>query len=128
MLRFAFGVNVAMHGFSRFGDLPGFVAAMTQDFADTPISAALVIPFAWVVAPLEALIGSLLIVGLFTRFTLVIGILLMAALTFGVCLQQRWDVAGLQVQYMLVYALLIAGLGLNRYALDFRWAERGGLS
>ena len=120
LLRFVFGVNIAMHGIVRFLDLPGFVQAMAESFQGTPLPKVMVESFAWTIPFYEALIGLLLIFGLFTRAALIAGTLLMAALTFGICLQMDWNVAGLQLIYVIVYAILIAGLELNRYSLDYR--------
>lgn len=126
IVRVIFGLNIAMHGLSRFGDLAGFVDGVTKGFASTMLPELLVRGFAWTIAPLEALVGIALMLGLATRTALVVGAGLMAALTFGVTLQQRWDVAGLQLTYVVVYGLLVAGLAYNRLSLDHGLSERLG--
>lgn len=126
IVRAIFGLNIAMHGLSRFGDLGGFVDGVTKGFASTMLPEVLVRTVAWTIAPLEALVGVALVLGLATRKALVSGALLMAALTFGVTLQQRWDVAGLQLTYVVVYGLLVAGLAYNRLSLDHWLAGHAG--
>lgn len=123
-MRIGLGVNIAMHGFSRFGNLPGFVDGLVAGFADTPLPEGLVRVFAWAIAPLEAGIGTLLVIGWQTRSALRLGAALLIALTFGVTLQQRWEVAGLQLVYLLAYSLLLAAASWNGYSLDAR--RRGG--
>jgi hypothetical protein len=53
------------------------------------------------------------------------GAALLVALTFGVTLQQRWEVAGLQLVYVIAYAALLASAALNRYSLDEMGARPG---
>ncbi len=123
LLRMAFGVNILMHGAARFGSIPGFVEGVQTSFAQTIAPQALVRGFAWIIVPAEFFIGLLLIIGFLTRSALIAGWALMVCLTIGVTLQQRWDVAGLQLGYFMAYALLVAGLKLNTQSVD-GWSER----
>ncbi len=125
VLRGAFGVNILMHGAARLGSLSGFVDGVAAGFVNTFLPEALVRGFAWGIAPAELVLGVAILVGFQTRRTLVAGSLLMLMLTIGVTLQQRWDVAGLQLNYFVVYGLLLAGLGLNRWSIDASIARRG---
>ena len=118
VLRVAFGVNILMHGAARLGSLSGFVDGVAAGFADTFLPETLVRAFAWVIAPAELVLGFAMLVGLQTRRALLGGTALLLMLTIGVTLQQRWDVAGLQLTYFVVYALLLGGLGLNRWSVD----------
>jgi len=118
VLRGAFGVNILMHGAARLGSLSGFVNGVTASFADTLLPETLVRAFAWVIAPAELILGLAILLGLQTRRALLGGTALLLMLTIGVTLQQRWDVAGLQLTYFVVYALLLGGLGLNRWSVD----------
>ncbi len=123
LLRAAFGVNILMHGAARFGSIPGFVEAVQTGFAQTIVPQALVRGFAWIIVPAEFSIGVLLLIGFLTRPALLAGWALMVCLTVGVTLQQRWDVAGLQLVYVMTYALLVAGLKLNTQSVD-GWSDR----
>jgi thiosulfate dehydrogenase [quinone] large subunit len=124
-LRVALGVNIAMHGISRLGDLPAFVESVVGGFQGTFLPPVLVRAFAWTISPIEALVGTLLVLGLWTRAALMAGAALLVALTFGVTLQQRWEVAGLQLVYVIAYAALLASAALNRYSLDEMGARPG---
>jgi len=108
ILRFAFGVNIFGHGFIRIvNGTSVFAAWMLKEMQGTMLPPAMVRPFGYVVPWAESLFGLLLILGLFTRASLVLGALLIAALTFGTTLRQDWGVAGLQVTYSLVYFVLL---------------------
>lgn len=73
---------------------------------------------AFLVPPVELIVGLLLILGLFTRIALVATLVLMAILMYGVTIVQNWDAASSQLIYNIVLFLLLAGLGYNRFALD----------
>lgn len=123
MLRIALGVNIFMHGVARLGSVSGFVDGVSAEFLDTLAPNGLVRAFAWTIVPAELLIGFAIVVGVQTRRALLAGSFLMLMLTIGVTLQQRWDIAGLQLTYFVVYALLLAGRGLNRWSID-SWLTR----
>ena len=62
--------------------------------------------------------GALLVVGLWTRPALLVGSLVMVALTWGVVLKQDWPVAGLQLTYSIAFFLLLFFREYNRFSLD----------
>jgi thiosulfate dehydrogenase (quinone) large subunit len=113
LLRFVLGVNILMHGISRMiAGVPVFANSLLPEFQKTPLPAFAVYSFGLVLPYAEAILGGLLLFGLGTRFVCVLGLLLLAALTFGSALHQDWNVAGIQLIYALVYAAL---LGLRRH-------------
>lgn len=119
LLRATLGVNILFHGLSRL--LAGsekFVATIEQQFRSTPLPGPLVSAFAHCLPWIEFAVGAFVLVGLFTRWALICGALVIIALTFGSTLHQDWDVAGLQLIYAIVYAALIAHLHANRYSAD----------
>ncbi len=118
LFRFTLGLNLLLHGLVRIGDLGGFAQGLVQGFADTVLPAALVRLFAYALVPAEAVIGALLILGLFTRAALVAGALVMAALVFGTALRQEWTTLGLQMNYALFYALLLFLSEYNGFSVD----------
>jgi len=109
-LRILLGVNIAAHGLARIGHLGAFSNELVRQFAATPLPAFAVRAFGLVLPPAELLIGSTLLLGIALRSTLIAAALLMTALTFGTCLRQQWDVAGLQLIYALAYSWLLAHL------------------
>ena len=56
--------------------------------------------------------------GLFSRFTLIVGALVMTALVVGTNLAQDWLVAGLQLPYVFIYYYLLIHLEQNTVSLD----------
>ena len=125
LLRAMLGVNMLMHGVSRILAGPSaFAAGLVHGFQSTPLPAPLTYSFALALPFAEALIGVLLLLGLFRRFALLLGGALMVALTFGTTLKQDWPSAGLQLIYALVYAALLAFLHHDRFTLDRRFPSR----
>ena len=124
LLRVIVGVNLAVHGISRLLAGPrAFAASLVSLFHATPLPAWSVFAFGFVLPWVEATLGLLLLLGLATRFALVAASLTILALTFGSCLRQDWQSAGLQLIYAAIYAALLSFRGENSYSLD--WV-RGG--
>jgi thiosulfate dehydrogenase [quinone] large subunit len=128
VLRVALGFDIALHGLVRIcGHYTSFVESTVQMFASSPLPewsvrlSTEIIPFA------EAVIGVFLFLGLFTRFTALVGALLMLQLIFGMSLLQKWEIVGLQMMYVFWYYLLIAHASSNRWSLDHYWQSRTDL-
>jgi len=51
--------------------------------------------------------GLLILLGIFTRFSLFIMGLFMSTLILGMCLQQQWGTVGTQMIYIIVLFLLL---------------------
>jgi thiosulfate dehydrogenase [quinone] large subunit len=66
----------------------------------------------------ELAIGVLLLAGVATRYALIAGFLLMLVLMFGITMKQDWNVAGQQLLYGLVLAVLL----FARERFDLGWA------
>jgi thiosulfate dehydrogenase [quinone] large subunit len=121
ILRLSFGANIMLHGVSRLlAGHAAFLAYLTHYFEKTPLIPASVLPiFATVLPPVETGLGLLLLLGVGTRFSLVAGSLVMAALVVGTNLAQDWNVAGLQLIYCFIYYYLLAHRrDLNSVSLD----------
>jgi thiosulfate dehydrogenase [quinone] large subunit len=124
LLRITLGVNILMHGLARIlSGLSPFAAGMVKQFASTPMPPTLVHAFAIALPWSELFIGAFILVGLWTRTALVLGALEIFILTFGVSLTQNWSVAGVQLIYAVVYAVLLASAEYNRWSLD-AWRTR----
>jgi thiosulfate dehydrogenase (quinone) large subunit len=122
LLRLVTGLDFFMHGFARIftgTHLSGFAQGMTKSMASTPLPPALTLASGYVIPSVELLIGTLLILGLFTRATLTLALLLMFVLMFGIGLRQDWNVAGQQLLYALVLAILL----FARNPYDQSWPE-----
>lgn len=120
LLRLITGVNFFGHGFARIftgTHLGGFAHWMVGDMARAPLPAGLVLATGYVVPCVELAVGVLLLVGLATRYALIVAMLLIMLLMFGITMKQEWNVAGQQLLYGLVLAVLLYG----RAQLDRSW-------
>jgi len=120
ILRVAFGANIMLHGVSRI--LMGheaFLAYLTHYFEHAHgIPAAMLSPFATVQPWVETILGLLLLLGLFTRFALIAGGIVVLCLVIGTNLAQDWLVSGLQLIYAFLYYYLLAHIGENGISID----------
>lgn len=120
ILRLSFGANIMLHGVSRLlAGHAAFLAYLSHYFEKTPLVPASVLPsFAWVLPPVETLLGLLLVLGLWTRFALIAGGLVLAMLVVGTNLAQDWNVAGLQLIYAFLYCYLLVHRDRNVVSID----------
>jgi thiosulfate dehydrogenase (quinone) large subunit len=118
LLRFTLGVSIFIHGAVRLPKMVEFADGLVKQFAGTPLPAFLVRPFAMGLTVEEAVTGFLLIIGLWTRWALVIGSLAMAALVFGTALRSDWPTVAIQLLYAAIYAALLAAREYNSISVD----------
>lgn len=120
ILRLSFGANIMLHGVSRLMvGHAGFLAYLNHYFEKTPMVPASLLPaFAWVLPPVETTLGLLLILGLWTRFALLAGGLVLTMLVIGTNLAQDWNVAGLQLIYAFLYYYLLVHRDRNAVSID----------
>jgi len=122
LLRLITGLDFFMHGFARIftgTHLSGFAQGMARSMASTPLPPALTLTSGYLIPCAELLIGTLLLLGLFTRATLTLALLLMLILMFGIGLKQDWNVAASQLLYALVVAILL----FARHPYDLSWPK-----
>ena len=91
---------------------------LVQAFAKTPLPPQAVRLFALALPFAETIVGFLLTLGLWPRFALVGGGLLITALVFGTALRSDWETLGIQMLYAAIYYLLLAGRTYNRFSID----------
>ncbi|MEO8259344.1 MAG: MauE/DoxX family redox-associated membrane protein [Acidobacteriota bacterium] len=121
LMRLTFGVNLLMRGLMRiYTGTVGFEQGMLKQFENTPMPAAIIQPFALALPWVESAIGLLLILGLQTRIALIAGSLMMTALTFGTMVRQDFQIAFLQLGYVLIFFVLLALRPWNRLSIDAR--------
>lgn len=118
VLRLTLGANILVHGLVRIAHPGAFADATVRDFAQTPLPEWLVHLFALTVPPAELLIGLGVLLGLWLRSAVMLGGLLIAALMFGTCLRQAWEIAGIQLIYALAYYILAIRASDARLGLD----------
>jgi thiosulfate dehydrogenase (quinone) large subunit len=118
-LRVFLGINIAVHGVSRiYSGVAAFATEQVSEFAKTPLPSRMVYLFSVSLPFAEALIGVLILVGLWSRLAYCVGFLLMINLTFGSTLRQDWTAAGWQLLYAFAYAALLAFREHNPYSVD----------
>jgi thiosulfate dehydrogenase (quinone) large subunit len=118
VLRSALGLSILMHGLVRLPRLNAFADGLVKAFSDTPLPALVVRPFALVLVFVEAIVGLLVLLGLWTRAALLVGSAAMAALIFGTALRWEWNTLAIQLLYAGIYAALLAAREYNAYSLD----------
>ncbi len=120
ILRLAFGANILLHGLSRvLNGRAAFLAYLTHYFEHAHLIPAGLLPVFGAVLPwVETTLGLLLVLGLFSRFTLIVGALVMTVLVVGTNLAQDWLVAGLQLPYCFIYYYLLIHLEQNSISVD----------
>jgi thiosulfate dehydrogenase (quinone) large subunit len=120
VFRLTLGINILVHGAGRiFG--PGaeaFATTTAVEFSKTALPAGLVHAFLVVVPFVELGLGVLTTLGLFTRWALALGGLLIMALVFGTAMRSDWNTVGVQMIYGITYYLLLVNRGDNRFSLD----------
>ena len=120
VFRLTLGINILVHGAGRiFG--PGaeaFATTTAAEFTKTALPLGLVHAFLVVVPFAELVLGALTTLGLFTRWVLTLGGLLIAAFVFGTAMRSDWTTVGVQMIYAITYYLLLLNRAHNRFSLD----------
>jgi len=127
IFRLALGINILIHGLGRiFGPGPaGFASKTAEMFATTPLPHWVVYGFLFAVPFIEAALGALLTLGLFTRWALVGGGLLMICLIFGTAMRSDWNTVGIQMIYSITYFLLLMYRRYDAWSVDRLFARFG---
>lgn len=108
-----------IHGAVRlFGDYHFFITKMEKMFELTFIPKFLVTLGANLISPLEFIFGLMLIIGFRTKESVFILTLNMMLLISGVCILQKWDLAGLQMSYVLYLFFIGHYIEYNNLSLD----------
>ncbi len=118
LARIGLGVNIALHGLVRLPKLDAFAFGLRDQFAQSILPGPLVYASGYGIAIGEAVIGVLLLLGLFLRPSLVAGAGLMLVLITGSCLIENWGAAGIQMTYLGFYAVLLATARHDAWSLD----------
>jgi thiosulfate dehydrogenase [quinone] large subunit len=116
----AWAFNLLVHGAGRLLG-PGadaFSTKTTSEFAGSSLPAGLVRAFLTVLPFAEFSLGCLITLGLFTRWALTLGGLLITALIFGTALRSDWTTVGIQMIYAITYYLLMSNRVDNAFSLD----------
>jgi thiosulfate dehydrogenase [quinone] large subunit len=119
LLRIALGVNFAGHGLIRIHNgVANFATTTAEHLAKSPLPQSFIHAFSNAIPFIEAILGLVLILGVFTRIALVCGAVFMMLLTIGVTSNQQWDLASQQLIYSVVIFMLLYLLEHNSFAID----------
>lgn len=119
IFRLTLGLDIFMHGAMRFVTGVGaWETNQAKAFEGTILPLALVHGFLLSLPILEIIIGALTIIGLYTRFALIAGAVMIFSLVFGTGIRQDWTTVGSQMLYAAYYYLMIARLEDNWLAID----------
>jgi len=121
LFRISIGVNIFFHGFMRIlTGLGAWAEPMAETFADTYLPMALVRAFLYVLPFIEVALGVLMAFGLYTRWAMIGGMLMMLSLIYGNVTRQEWGTAGNNMHYSLYFWIMLALSRYDCYALDGR--------
>ena len=120
VLRLTLGVNIFLHGAIRvfWTGTVAFVEGTVKQFTESPLPEFSVRAFAYTIPFSEIIIGLLLILGLWTRWALFFGGLLMTALVLGTATRSEWNSLGTQMIYSAIYYILLIHRAYDFYSLD----------
>lgn len=118
LLRLAIGISFFGHGLVRFPKLQTFSNWMVGNFKKSILPEALVTPFSMALPFAEFAIGLLLLTGLFTKYALIAGSLVMLLLLFGTTMIENWDAIPSQIIHIVLLAVLLHFIDANSLALD----------
>jgi thiosulfate dehydrogenase (quinone) large subunit len=119
LLRISLGINFAGHGLIRIHNgVAAFAQTTAEHLAKSPLPPSLTYAFSYSIPFIEAILGLTLILGVFTRISLIAGAVFMMLLTIGVTTNQQWDIATQQLLYSVVFFLLLFLIEHNTFALD----------
>ncbi|AFL88233.1 putative membrane protein [Terriglobus roseus DSM 18391] len=119
LMRLALGINIFGHGFFRIlSGVGAFANGAVNGMDKGPLPHALSLAFLYATPFIELILGILLTLGLFTRLALIGGSLFMIALTFGTTSTQNWNGAGTQLQYSLVFFVMLWLVEANSLSVD----------
>lgn len=119
LLRLTLGVMFFSYGLDKFiRGLDQVAAGLSERFVDSALPEALAEAFAYVLPFLEVTLGSLLMLGLFTRTALILAALLMLGLTFGAVMEPNPATVAHNVNYALVIFVLLWLSDHNGFSID----------
>ncbi|HXG92795.1 MAG TPA: MauE/DoxX family redox-associated membrane protein [Blastocatellia bacterium] len=118
LLRVTMGLVFLATGIGKFLMGVGMFAAGLQQQFTGKLPAVLVGAFGYALPFIEVLVGGLLLLGLFNVFGLIIGSLLMMALTFGTMWKGDPATTAHNLSYALIFFILLWLSEYNGYSID----------
>lgn len=118
LLRLAIAISMFGHGLVRLPKLTTFSNWMIGSFENSMLPKIIVTPFSYILPIAEFAIGLLLLLGLFTKPSLIAGGFVMLVLLFGTALIENWEAVPSQLIHIAFFALLLQFIDSNSWAID----------
>jgi thiosulfate dehydrogenase [quinone] large subunit len=113
LARITFGINLFIHGLVRIPKLNAFTEGVTQGFQETMLPLLLVKPLAYAIPVIELLLGLAILLGIWTRKSLVASAIFIIILISGSAFQENWSGVSTQMLYALFIFFLIKNEEFN---------------
>ncbi len=113
LMRLSLGMLFFVASLGKFlapGGIGGVAQKMQESFSSTWLPPFLVVPYVHVLPFVEITVGTLLLLGLCTRWAFFLSGLLLVSLAFGMMVQQQHAVVGTNLTYVL---MAVAGIWLS---------------
>ncbi len=125
LFRITIGVNIFFHGFMRLlTGLSAWEVPQAAVFADTYLPMPLVHAFLYTLPFIEVALGAMMILGLFTRWAMIGGAVMMLSLVFGNTARQEWGTVGNNMLYSLYFWIMLTLQRYDWFGLDSRRAKQ----
>jgi len=118
LARLPMGLSFFGHGLIRIIKLDEFSDGMVKQFSKSVLPEGFVSAFGHVLPFLEFITGLLILLGLFTRFGIVLGVAIILALIFGSSVIEQWNAIFTQLFYGAYLAVLFYFADWNRVSVD----------
>ena len=119
LARLAAGMSMFGHGLVRMPKLAGFSNWMMGQFQKSMLPDFIVEPFSYVLPIAELLVGVFLLLGLFTKQSLIAGSLVMISLIFGSSMIEEWGAIPSQLIHAAFFCVLLIFVdSYNSFAVD----------
>jgi thiosulfate dehydrogenase [quinone] large subunit len=106
-LRLPLAVSMLGHGLVRLPKLAGFNQWMRESMQKSFLPESIITPFSYVLPFAEAIIGLLLLIGVFFRYTCYAGLTLMAVLILGSASIENWSAIEAQLIHSVLFGVLL---------------------
>jgi len=118
LLRLAIAISMFGHGLVRLPKLVSFSNWMVGSFENSMLPKIIITPFSYILPIAEFTIGLFLLLGIFTKPSLVAGAAVMLILLFGTSMIENWEAIPSQLIHIAFFALLLHFADYNSWAID----------
>ncbi|KAF2078856.1 DoxX family protein [Flavobacterium sharifuzzamanii] len=118
LLRLAIAISMFGHGLVRLPKLVSFSNWMVGSFENSMLPKIIITPFSYILPIAEFAIGLFLLLGIFTKPSLVAGAVVMLILLFGTSMIENWEAIPSQLIHIAFFALLLHFADYNSWAID----------